>query len=145
MGFMPWSTWRLNQKWFWFKISQKMAPHWLQIWFDRLGESGIKIGIPGYEVNGLYTTPRRLSKKKLYIFFSYFTVIWKDIRCWFFFVLNILKFITKDHWHLAMGKCLWFSAKIKICQSSLSSPWSYPDLSTLWLWNPFSILNASRM
>ena len=46
---------------------------------------------------------------------------------------------------LAMGKCLWFSVKIKVCQSSLSSPWSYPDLSTLWLWNPFSILNASMM
>ena len=40
---------------------------------------------------------------------------------------------------LAMGKCLWFSVKIKVCQSSHSSPWSYPDLSTLWLWNPFSI------
>ena len=23
---------------------------------------------------------------------------------------------------LAMGKCLWFSVKIKVCQSSLSSP-----------------------
>ena len=46
---------------------------------------------------------------------------------------------------LAMGKCLWFSVKIKVCQLSLSSPWSYPDLSTLWLWNPFSILNASKM
>ena len=46
---------------------------------------------------------------------------------------------------LAMGKCLWFSVKIKVCQSSLSSPWSYPAMSTLWLWNTFSILNASRM
>ena len=46
---------------------------------------------------------------------------------------------------LAMGKCLWFSVKIKVCQLSLSSPWSYPDLSTLWMWYPFSILNASRM
>ena len=33
---------------------------------------------------------------------------------------------------LAMGKCLWFSVKIKVCQSSLSSPLSYPDLGTLW-------------
>ena len=23
---------------------------------------------------------------------------------------------------LAMGKCLWFSVKIKVCQSALSSP-----------------------
>ena len=46
-----------------------------------------------------------------------------------------------------MGKCLWFSVKIKVCQSSLSSPWSYmyPDLHTLWQWNPFSIFNASKM
>ena len=34
---------------------------------------------------------------------------------------------------LAMGKCLWFSVKIKVCQSSLYSPQSYPELSTLWL------------
>ena len=34
---------------------------------------------------------------------------------------------------LAMDKCLWFSVKIKVCQSSRSSPRSYPDLSTLWL------------
>ena len=46
---------------------------------------------------------------------------------------------------LAMGKCLWFSVKINVCQSSLSSPRSYPDLSTLWLWILFSILNASKM
>ena len=52
---------------------------------------------------------------------------------------------SKGSLTLAMGKCLWFSVKIKVCQSSLSSPWSYPDLSTLWLWNPFSILNASKM
>ena len=54
------------------------------------------------------------------------------------------KVINKGSLTLAMGKCLWFSVKIKVWQSSLSSPWSYPDLSTLWLWNPFSILNASR-
>ena len=53
--------------------------------------------------------------------------------------------ILKGSLTLAMGKCLWFSVKIKVCQSSLSSPWSYPDLSTLWLWNPLSILNASKM
>ena len=29
--------------------------------------------------------------------------------------------ITKGSLTLAMGKCLWFSVKIKICQSSLSS------------------------
>ena len=45
----------------------------------------------------------------------------------------------------AMGKCLWFSVKIKVFQSSLSSPWNYPDLSTLWLWNPISILNAPKI
>ena len=42
---------------------------------------------------------------------------------------------------LAMGKCLWFSVKIKVCQSFLSSPWSFPDLC---MWNPFSIFNASK-
>ena len=52
---------------------------------------------------------------------------------------------TEGSLTLAMGKCLRFSVKIKVCQSSLYSPWSYPDLSTLWLWNPFSILNASKM
>ena len=34
---------------------------------------------------------------------------------------------------LAMGKCLCFSIKIKVCQSSRFSPRSYPDPSTLWL------------
>ena len=29
---------------------------------------------------------------------------------------------TKGSLTLAMGKCLWFSVKIKVCQSSLSSP-----------------------
>ena len=29
--------------------------------------------------------------------------------------------IAKGSLTLAMGKCLWFSVKIKICQSSLSS------------------------
>ena len=27
----------------------------------------------------------------------------------------------KGSWTLAMGKCLWFSVKIKVCQSSLAS------------------------
>ena len=27
-----------------------------------------------------------------------------------------------------MGKCQWFSVKIKVCQSSFSSPWSYPAI-----------------
>ena len=30
--------------------------------------------------------------------------------------------VYKGSLTLAMGKCLWFSAKIKVCQSSLSSP-----------------------
>ena len=55
----------------------------------------------------------------------------------FFWAPNINNFTQKKINTLAMGKCLWFSVKIKVCQSSLSSPWSYPDLSTLWLWNPF--------
>ena len=42
----------------------------------------------------------------------------------------LLSCIGKGSLTLAMGKCLWFSVKIKVCQSSLSSPWSYPDLST---------------
>ena len=54
----------------------------------------------------------------------------RRIRQLFFF--EILRF---DDWNLiyvterckgsltlAMGKCLWFSVKIKVCQSSLSSP-----------------------
>ena len=53
-------------------------------------------------------------------------------------------FYSKDHWHLLWVNAYGFQKKIKVCQSSLSSPWSYPDPSTLWLWNPFSILNASR-
>ena len=31
-------------------------------------------------------------------------------------------FCDKGSLTLAMGKCLWFSVKIKVCQSSLSSP-----------------------
>ena len=30
--------------------------------------------------------------------------------------------LEKGSLTLAMGKCLWFSVKIKVCQSSLSSP-----------------------
>ena len=60
-------------------------------------------------------------------------------------VLGSACILIKGSLTLAMGKCLWFSVKIKACQSSLSSPWSYPGLSTLWLWNPFSIWNASKM
>ena len=30
--------------------------------------------------------------------------------------------LQKGSLTLAMGKCLWFSVKIKVCQSSLSSP-----------------------
>ena len=30
--------------------------------------------------------------------------------------------VYKGSLTLAMGKCLWFSVKIKVCQSSLSSP-----------------------
>ena len=30
--------------------------------------------------------------------------------------------LNKGSLTLAMGKCLWFSVKIKVCQSSLSSP-----------------------
>ena len=30
--------------------------------------------------------------------------------------------VAKGSLTLAMGKCLWFSVKIKVCQSSLSSP-----------------------
>ena len=32
------------------------------------------------------------------------------------------KLIDKGSLTLAMGKCLWFSVKIKVCQLSLSSP-----------------------
>ena len=46
---------------------------------------------------------------------------------------EIICYKVKGSLTLAMGKCLWFSVKIKVCQSSLSSPRSYPDLSTLWL------------
>ena len=36
--------------------------------------------------------------------------------------LYTLVYVTKGSLTLAMGKCLWFSVKIKVCQSSLSSP-----------------------
>ena len=65
---------------------------------------------------------------------------WNTVSC-----VDTFSIISKGSLTLAMGKCLWFSVKIKVCQSSLFSPWSYPDLSTLWLWNPFSILNSSKM
>ena len=71
------------------------------------------------------------------------------IHKWLQFTLTMEKSnklnLSKGSLTLAMGKCLWFSVKIKVCQSSLSSPWSYPDLSTLWLWNLFSILNALKI
>ena len=35
---------------------------------------------------------------------------------------NIVLELLKGSLTLAMGKCLWFSVKIKFCQSSLSSP-----------------------
>ena len=46
---------------------------------------------------------------------------------------KILPQQLKGSMTLAMGKCLWFSVKIKVFQSSLSSSSSYPDLGTLWL------------
>ena len=36
--------------------------------------------------------------------------------------LNTTDKLIKGSLTLAMGKCLWFSVKIKDCQSSLSSP-----------------------
>ena len=36
--------------------------------------------------------------------------------------LSPAKSADKGSLTLAMGKCLWFSVKIKVCQSSLSSP-----------------------
>ena len=38
----------------------------------------------------------------------------------FVFWNSMLK--DKESLTLAMGKCLWFSVKIKVCQSPLSSP-----------------------
>ena len=35
---------------------------------------------------------------------------------------NALNHVVKGSLTLAMGKCLWFSVKLKVCQSSLSSP-----------------------
>ena len=40
-------------------------------------------------------------------------------KLWFTFSEEV---IIKGSLTLAMGKCLWFSVKIKVCQSSLSSP-----------------------
>ena len=37
-------------------------------------------------------------------------------------ICNLVKYKIKGSLTLAMGKCLWFSVKIKVCQSSLSSP-----------------------
>ena len=43
-----------------------------------------------------------------------------DLHVWI--VSHIMIGIMKGSLTLAMGKCLWFSVKIKVCQSSLSSP-----------------------
>ena len=58
-GFMSGSTRRHNRQWFWFKTSQKMGPQ-LKVSSEILGELGIKLGIPGYKVSGLSTTPWQL-------------------------------------------------------------------------------------
>ena len=69
----------------------------------------------------------------------------KAFESWLSKTDEVLSEGSKGSLTLAIGKCLWFSVKIKVCQSSLSSHWSYPDLSTLWLWNSFLILNASKI
>ena len=44
------------------------------------------------------------------------------LYCCLLLYILILASLCKGSLTLAMGKCLWFSVKIKVCQSSLSSP-----------------------
>ena len=50
------------------------------------------------------------------------TVAWYACCIQLFIALDYnFEFISKGSLTLAIGKCLWFSVKIKVCQSSLSS------------------------
>ena len=48
--------------------------------------------------------------------------IFTDLKVYLWTKIYIYGRKNKGSLTLAMGKCLWFSVKIKVCQSSLSSP-----------------------
>ena len=48
--------------------------------------------------------------------------IFMDLKVYLWTKIYIYGLKNKGSLTLAMGKCLWFSVKIKVCQSSLSSP-----------------------
>ena len=59
-----------------FKASQKTGPR-LNVSIDRLGETRIELGTPGYKASDLSTTPRRLTKHESvekYLHFLYYTM-----------------------------------------------------------------------
>ena len=50
------------------------------------------------------------------------TVVNRCRKSWTYLLFCLIEEKAKGSLTLAMGKCLWFSVKIKVCQSSLSSP-----------------------